>query len=321
MKFDRELWRDKKIKDIKFFRHISDMTGLLYISEDKAWPTRDEIYYFGFSEGEKLSESGMLGLVDSREKFSLIDRIKLPYGYYANLYLYKMPELKRGKLSASLFDGRVKIFYKYKEVTKDMGIASSVEYGSKTYKYIDAVYSFYDMSPGEIKMISKWTDIGVTQSVSLTMDYDRIDIKIKLESSSDITLDAWYMNSLISDGYREWLRPFSEGTFKKISMFSDPYRFEPVDTGYSGPNVIGIKGEPGRDLPALLFRFFGADISIGSGISNTNYYHNARCVYAGSSSKIELKSGVEKYILDAKISILDNAELKKAIEDTETETQ
>lgn len=324
LKIEQDFWRGKRIKDIKFFDRISDMVGLLYISEEKTWPTSkdlEELRGIFLEKGKGMLEPRLLDLIDSREKFRLIDRIKLPYDYYANLYLYKMPEIKKEGLLVTCFEGKIKIFYKDKELTKDAGISSCIEYDSISYKYRDAIHAFYNISSEEIKIVSNWLDIGVTQSTFITVSSGKINIKARLETLNDIALDAWYMNSLISDEYREWLRPFSKGVFKKISMFSDPYKFEALDIGYNGTDDIGIKGEPEKFLPALLFRFFGTDISFGSGVSNTNYYHNARCVYVGSDSKIELKSGTEKYVLDAEISILDNRGLEKIIADLETGLQ
>lgn len=89
-----------------FIETIPMMQCILYISKDNRWPTFTEIEKFFLSSTLKrnqpmlkafLKEHGLkdhrlLGLIDSRDKFSLIDRFELPYNYYANVYLKKVKE-------------------------------------------------------------------------------------------------------------------------------------------------------------------------------------------------------------------------------------
>ena len=96
-------------------------------------------------------------------------------------------------------------------------------------------------------------------------------------------------------------------------MLSDPNKFEQMDLGYKGPNIAGIKSNPKKGLPGIVFNSRDAEL----GLSNTSYYHNARCVFMSIDSKIDLKTGKAKRILDADISILDNQELENIILDIE----
>ena len=108
-------------------------------------------------------------------------------------------------------------------------------------------------------------------------------------------------------------RFFSKGIFKDITKDSDLDRFEPLDTGYSGPAIVGIKENTKRGLPAILFVSKDKDIPMNAGVSNTNYFHNSRCIYISAGSEIALEEESSRRILDLTISILDDAELERVI--------
>jgi len=315
----------------RFNEFITDMQGMVYISKDNTWPTLNEIENFFRNElhlspksiDNLINDQRLVELIDSREKFVLIDRISLPYDYYANIYIYNLLEIKRGDLAIKIFNGKMKIFYKHKEITKDIAITSDFVYKGKTYKYKDAVWDYDIISPHQVKIVAEWPNLGIIQSTLISMDPRRkntINIKTSLKSKENITLDGWYINNLISNDYKEWIRPFSRGVFRKISMFSDPNRFEPLDLEYNGPNAVGIRENASKGLPAILFRSQDAEVFMRVGVSNTNYYHNARCVYITADSKIHLESGRSKDILDMEIVAMEDKELKNIISNIERET-
>ncbi|MBU4590652.1 MAG: hypothetical protein KKG01_06990, partial [Candidatus Omnitrophica bacterium] len=268
----------------------------------------------------KVYDRRLLKLIDSRENFNLIDRIKLPSDYYANLYLYKIPKMKKGELSLKIFNGKIKIFYRDREITKDTGITLEFSYNNRTHGYSGAIWDFYNISPHQVKMAAEWPDPGIIQSTIITMDPEKkntINVKVRLESPRDITLTSWYINSLISDRYKEWIRPFFKRVFKDISPLSNPNSFEALDLDYIGPNIVGIRENAREELPALLFKNSDAEMPMRAGVSNTNYYHNARCIYVTAASEIRLQAGMPKDVLDMNITVLDDSGLKKAISEIE----
>lgn len=306
----------------RFVNFMSDIQGILYISKDAQWPTADDLEYV-FS-GEDLKDRRLIGFLDSKEKFDHIDRIPLPQGYYANLYLYRMPEIKKNTVSVRPFNGRIKLFYGQNEVTKDIGLVSEFVYKGRVYKYRDGVFRVYNISDHHFKMVSEWPDIGIRQVTSVVIDSTKeksINIKATIESPRDIVLDAWYVNTLVSDKYKHWVRPYLKGAFKDISIFPDSDRFERLDTGYTGPDIAGLEGNREEGLPAILFEASGTDIPVSCGVSNTNYYHNARCVYVTADKEIHLKQGTARDILELTVTLLDDAGLKDAMSDAEQKTR
>jgi hypothetical protein len=81
----------------EFLASIPQTKGIIYISRINKWPDLKEIETFFKNHPWMIRDAGcnpaedkrLIELVNSREKFLFIDRIGLPRGYYANLYLYK----------------------------------------------------------------------------------------------------------------------------------------------------------------------------------------------------------------------------------------
>ncbi|MCX5704305.1 MAG: hypothetical protein NT066_07460 [Candidatus Omnitrophica bacterium] len=349
---------NKKNETKRFLDFIADMQGVVYISKNNTWPKLVDFEYFFKNKAVskhvlrynpapnkrsaqliepmekfffkrqaqliksrgKIAFNRLAQLIKAREKFGLIGRFELPYNYYANVWLYKIPEVKKDELSVKIFNGKIKIFFRDKEITKDKGVTSEFIYNNKTYKYNEAAWDFYDISPQEVRMVAEWGDLGVMDSASISMGAEKINtvnIKIELDAQKDITLDGWYMNSLISNEYKEWIRPFFKRVFKEISPLSDPDNFEPLDLDYTGPNIAGIRGNAREGLPALLFNSSDSEVPVHVGVSNTNYYHNSRCIYVTAGSGIHLEPGKPKVILNLDISILDDSKLTNFISGAE----
>jgi len=49
-----------------------------------------------------MRDQRLVELLSSRKKFSFIDRIKLPHDYFANVYLYNIPEIKTDDLAIKI---------------------------------------------------------------------------------------------------------------------------------------------------------------------------------------------------------------------------
>lgn len=296
---------------------IQDKQGILYISRERKWPDLDDIDSLGGNRplfDSLLKDPRFISLINSTEKFRLIDRIALPDNYYANLYLCNISEARKDDIVIKAFNGRIKIFYKGREITKGLGITSKVVHNSVTYGYGDAVWDIYNISTYQIKMNAYWPGLGIRQSTLISIDPEKkniLDIKIELESEDNVILDDWYINSLISNKYKEWTRPFSKGVFKEITIFQDPYKYEPLDLDYNGPPVVGVKENTEKGLPAVLFRCSNTEVPIQAGVSNTNYNENARCVYVTTQMPIRLNAGSPLKILDLNISILSDPGLEK----------
>lgn len=264
-----------------------------------------------------MNDQRLFGLINSREKFSFIDRVKLPYGYYANVYLYNIPEIRKDNLAIKIFNGKVKMFYKEKELTKATGITFFFTYNNKTYTYADAIWDYHTISPYQIRVISEWPDPGIKQVILVSADLNKkntVNISVTLESQKDIKLDHWHMDSLMSNVYKEWICPFSQGIFKEIPIFSVPCIYEQGNIRYAVPNIAGIKTHMNNSLPAVLFMCSDdIDTPVCSDLHNTGYYHNARCLRVAASSKIELKKGSPKKCLDMDIVLMSNSELERFV--------
>lgn len=309
------------LKGFVFIELIADMQGLLYISKGRRWPSFNDIYGFDGSQAwsnSLMKDERLVKLINSSKRFHLIDTIALPDNYYANLYLYNIPEIRKGDITIKIFNGKIKIFYKGKEITNDVGIVSKVAYNNISYEYKDPVV--YNISANQLEMKARWSDLDVTQSTIVSVSQDNkntIDIKVKLESQEDIVLDDWYTNSLISKEYKEWIRPFLKGIFKEISMFSDPNNFELLDPGHKETNIIGIKENTRAGLPAMLFQCHNTETMVYASVWNSTYFHNSRCVSIGTGgpkvAQIALSAGIPREILNLRISVLDDLSLEKII--------
>src|SRR3989338_5613406 len=306
---EREWAKENK----KFVENMPNVTGLLYISRKNEWPSMGEFEHF--FNAKEMSEQ-IVNFINSRAWFYLVDKIPLPEGYYAHIYLCKVPEIRSGDLSVKVHNGNIKIFDKDKEITKDMGITSEFVYNGRVYKNKESEILTYKEDSGKVAMVSKWPSLGIIQTTIVSMDPERegtLNIKINIESEEGVTIEQWYVNSLISNEYREWMRPFSKGVFKEITEDSDSDKFEALDLDYEGSNIVGIHENIEKGLPSILFRAQSIEVPIRAGVSNTNYYHNSRCVYVTADAKIKLEPWTRKDILDMDITVMDGKELTDII--------
>jgi len=234
------------------------------------------------AKGRRLSR-----LFNSRDKFDYIDRIELPHNYYANVYCYRIPEIKKDDLLIKVFNGRIKIFYMNRELTKDTGVTFSSVYNGQEYGYEDAVWDFHDISPYQIEAFCEWLPLGLKQSIMIEMDSDKrntINISATLESPRDINLESWRMDAIMSNAYRL------------------------INSSYAVDNVLGIKPKKTEKLPAVIFTYLNPDMSIQAGPYGSPYYRNIRSMCVTADSGFGLKKGMPKKVLDMNISLMSGPE-------------
>lgn len=316
LKYPEKQWDWVKENKI-FLDKMSEMSAIIYISKVKEWPAENEFENI-FKDNKEYRR--LFELTTRRNAFDLIDRIDLSDGYYANIYFYKTPELKKNKLLVKAFNGKLRIFYEGKELTKYRGITASFSHNGKTYSAKDAVWELYKTSPYQIEMTARYLDIGIKQSISLSVDPDKentVNIKAQLECSENLTLDNWSLDSFLSDDYKGWIRHFSKGKFKNISMFFDySNEFIPLDPMHIKSNVVGILESEERELPSVLFKYLDGEIPVNSGVSNTGYHQNARWVYFISDSNVYLEANKPKNMLHMDIKVVDDAVLEDIVLET-----
>jgi hypothetical protein len=297
-----------------FLENIPNMQALLYIDKENAWPGPDELK--DIFENKTLYNKRVIELLNSKEKFDLIDRIKLPDGYYANLYIYKIPAIKKDDIEITVFNGKINIFYKDRKITSHKGITSVFVYNGKLYGSENRTVD-YVLSPdkNELRMISRWFYPDIIQKIDISIDpanENRVNIKATMQSWRTITLDEWYVNNLIPTGYKEWIRPSFRRTFKKIMPYCVKYKN--LDLDYKGPNIVGMVGDINNNLPSLLFESSDEDVPMYMGVSNTNYHEHSRCVYVSSVPAIKLKSGEPKDMLDINITVMTEPQLEEYVQ-------
>ena len=305
----------------RFVEIIADMQGVIYISKNNTWPTLNDKDSFSSKESKLapietnkvMNDYRLIRLINSRKNFNFINRIKLPHDYYANIYLYDIPEIKKDDLAIKIFNGKIKIFYKKEELTKAMGIASFFTKNNKPYFYADAIWDYSAISPYQARATLEWPSLGVKQVILVSLSLNRkntINISVTLESQKDIKLDCWYMDSVVSNRYGKWVTSFSQGNFKEISMFPELRKYEQANVQRAVPKITGIKTHTDNSLPAMLFICSdNVDTPVSSGLYNTHYYNNGRFVRMGANSEIELKQGNPKRCLDMDITLMLNSEL------------
>ncbi len=240
-------------------------------------------------------------LPDKRLDDLVKDTITLNDGTVINSYLFpgEGPELSRGNLTVKTKDGFIRIFYKDREITSDYGIAAEFVHNGKTYKYKDAIFG-YKKYEDRLLVALKWPDEGVKQTIMVLPEGNAVKIKASMESAEDFSLQGWYMNNLVPVEYKRWEREGSSGVFTDITEDSESNFFKRMDTGYYEKNKITIKPEKMETLPDLSFSSENAGLSMG--VSNTNYYHNSRCVYL-SLDGVPAEAG--EFIMEEKIEIRD----------------
>ena len=305
----------------EFSERISDMQAIVYISKNNRWPSLKEMDSFFKGNARFINDpwynstedNRFSNLISHKEGFELVDRIELPEGYYANIYIYNIPQIEKGSTLIKIFNGKAKIFYKGKEITEGIGISHAFVHEDITYSYKDAVWDYNVISPYKVSMVGKWHRLGISQWITVSMDPDMqdvIEIKTEMTSRNDLSLDDCYVNGSFSSDYKYYTWPFymDKTRLGDIGMFSPVFDVLQPEPKYEDYEVFGFYENVEKDLPALLFKFLDTGFPFSTGISNTDYHDNARCIYGSlycHPLKIEISAGRVEQIMNIQISLLD----------------
>ncbi|MFH2136941.1 MAG: radical SAM protein [Candidatus Omnitrophota bacterium] len=204
-------------------------------------------------------------------------------------------------------EGRVKVFWKDKEISKDVGLTTSLHYGDCWFDSTQANWKLEKQSGDKIKVKLKWDEVPVRQEWDIEIIEDRqIKWVSTLQVEKSVQLLEYKAGIMVSDSYTKWRDDLGIGKFPKISGWEE---IELYNSNSAVLRVIADEGKGGKtDLPELEMRS-ACDLENNTypQIQNTDCKINARILQMRKLKIAQFTPGDYKYF-DLEI-VIENKQL------------
>jgi len=243
------------------------------------------------------------------------------YAFYRGikyfLFLFKryksQKELMRGKrlkvaatiqnqdLKIICYGGDVKIFWRDVEITKNVGLSSSI----CTLKSWDNSHraQWQVEERGTIIIAkNKWEDLPISQIWKIWIDKEgQILWVIDMEVEELLELEERRVGLMVSSEYKRWVNSYEEKEFPLIKEWKD------MKLKYLDSRCIGVRGyiKDEKQLPSILFDFSQEKLKALPQIQNTDCRENARVLQVRMPGKKRYSPGTYRYF-SGKILILED---------------
>ena len=190
-----------------------------------------------------------------------------------------------------VFDrGRTGILWKEKELTRDLGMYTSVRCGSVWYDSYQAVWNISKADSDKIIAVGSWPNVPILQFWHLELRGDNsIYWKIDMESYKKVSLEIEQVNLMLSSVYDSWSIPnASQGKF--IDEYTANYDILPFRFWYGKSSEITASA---LDLPKVSFKNNLKDSDLRAIVENTDSLYRARLLQFQKS--IAVGSEIKKY--------------------------
>lgn len=184
-------------------------------------------------------------------------------------------ELKLNRLSVIFDHGKGRFFWGGKELTKGLGMYSSVFFNNISYDSSQAFWEIVESNGNKLKVTGNWCWIPMMQTWEISLlDETTIAWRIDRTGWEDFSSDKEQVNIMLSDAYKKWFIP------KELSE-SFPVKFREHSGNFwdrlwcrDGALTMGIK--KCKSLPSLSFSCL-LDCQVRySAIENTDDLFQAR---------------------------------------------
>jgi hypothetical protein len=243
--------------------------------------------------------------------FKMIKQFRLPDGgnlcIYKNIYkeLAGPREAKNGVLKLLFDNGRIRIFHKDIEITKGLGLYTSLFALDHWRDSTEATWEIKKINESKLTATGVWLYIPVTQRWEIELkDGNVIDWRVTSFANDAVKIEKEDYKLMLSDKYREW---FTSGD--QSGKFADYFEKGSWKTFWEG-NIrqeAGVRPAEtaGGLLPEVRFNASVMPLEYMTSVENSDRLFNARVV--GCSKKNGGNNGLfspgrDKYF-NAKISI------------------
>lgn len=116
-----------------------------------------------------------------------------------------LPKLETGRLSLVFEHGKIRLFWRGLELTKRLGLYSSMQYNDIWCDSAQAVWSIEQVHQNKLVAVGSWPWIPLIQYWDITLlNENSILWNIELEVWEHIILQKGQVNLMLSDAYKEW---------------------------------------------------------------------------------------------------------------------
>lgn len=239
------------------------------------------------------------------EKVEPEEDIKFPTGQYPCFKLHialnknkricadNFNILQDKKLRFVFDNGKGRIFWNEKELTKRLGFYTSLRSQGRWYDSASsALWKIEEGDDNTMKVFGKWLRLPISQFWKIKLVEDRIiECNVKMKVDKEIEIDRLQINLMVSERYSQWLTNRQRGSFPLFKEdVNDDWDY--VWSGRDGIEYIGVLANLVNEssLPILKFYPFPMSSSLSPNIVNSDIYHRGRVLQYLDANKKMLPS-------------------------------
>ena len=209
---------------------------------------------------------------------------------------------QRGKDLEFIFDwGRGKLLWKGRELTKGMGVYSSLRFKGIWYDSFQASWKLESKDKNNMVFYGKWFSLPVCQRWFMKIDGNSLFWKVDSEFFEGVNPEIEQVNIMAVGGYKDWsVSSAIKGKFDEFHTFDyDIIPFRYCYLSLKKPS-IEIKG---RDLARMRFSCNNED-KFRVLVENSDYFHKARLIQYQKVNSLRLP--VQYTFFKGMISVAEN---------------
>ena len=192
------------------------------------------------------------------------------------------------KMLKFVFDnGRGHIFWDGRELTKRLGLYTSLRSGGRWYDSMSSARWGIEKNENSIiKASGKWLYLPISQSWEIRLFEDRvIEFKVNMDVDQEIEIDRLQTNLMVSEKYSQWLKEQAKSYFPAFNNEID----DEWGVIYSEKNIqyIGVStnSEDKTVLPLIALFPNRMDSDCRLNIINSDIYHRGRVLQCLDTDK------------------------------------
>lgn len=269
-----------------------------FLNSDPAWK-------------EKV-EKARTTFYQNSNRFKLIETLRMPDGsdvfVYKNIYkpvLIKSQVIQQGDVKLLFDSGRIRIFYKWTEITKGLGLYTSLFSLQHWRDSMEAGWNVTKLSDTKIIAEGRWMFIPVSQVWEIELkEGNVIDWRVEMQVHDKIKIEIEDFKLMLTDEYKEWFASnLKSGTFP--DYFEEKF-WKKMWVGDSNSQT-GLKSANLRNmrLPEVKFQVYQLPPGSLSSIENSDQLFNGRVIgcFKKNRSPNNLFSPKRYKYFSAKISL------------------
>ncbi len=186
--------------------------------------------------------------------------------------------LNSGPLKLAFEDGRMRLFWDRIELTKSLGIYSTVVLSFATKSWQDSTQADWQVEEAsEYKLIvsGKWRRLPITQKWEIVLeDKTSIRWKAEMEVHQKVNIEALQAHIVLSNKYEQWVTSDRQGRGKFPATFYNDWT--DILQGAVTRGFVAAKSKERESLPTIMLNIGDEDLNHFAKIFNTGFQFKAR---------------------------------------------